>query len=208
MTQVLAVCLLTADRQDYTADTVRTFIEQNDTDGMVLLHADDASRSNWNFEIAEAGEFETVYANRSGVRRGQIPALTVMWTEAARRGATHILHLENDQLSVKPLPSRRDAQCVRLYGVRKMRGDSPRALAGTHIMGTKEPIKWFWDGHDWERGVAHWGGQASITETELLLRALHGAERLKDISMSLQRLDTLRPRQNITWHIDDTWTND
>lgn len=204
----LAVCLLTADRHSLTADTVKTFVEHNDTDGMILLHADDASQTHWNFEIAKAGEFETVYANRTGVRQGQIPALFAMWNMAAGRGATHILHLENDQEFVGPIPKRRDAQTIRLYGERKMRGDSPRAFAGPHIMGTKERIVWNNDGHDWQRGVAHWGGQASITETEVLLYGIHGAQRIKDISMSLQRLDTLRPRENITWHIDEAGTPD
>lgn len=196
----LAVCLLTADRANETAETVTTFIEHNETDGMILLHGDDASTTNWNFEIAVAGGFETVYKNQTGEREGQIPALAAMWSTAYRRGATHILHLENDQKFVKPIPKRRDAQSIRLYGEKKMEGDGPRCMTGPHIMGTKEVIQWGNDGHDWQRGVAHWGGQASITEAELLLRGIHGAKRVKDISMKLQRLDTLRPWENITFH--------
>ena len=197
----LAACLLTSDRRDMTVKTVESFVDHNDIDGMILLHADDASRDNWNFEIAHAGGFETVYANRTAAKLGAVPALYAMWNEAARRGATHILHLENDQEFVAPIPARRDAQSIRLYGEFKERGTGPRRFSGPHLMGTKTKIQWDFDGHEWQRGIAHWGGQASITESGLLVKAVECAKSLKDVSMSLQKLDTLRPRENIVWHV-------
>lgn len=198
----LAVCLLTADRPELTQKTVKSFRNHNRTKGVILLHADDGSKGNHNFQIAERAGFETVICvGGAGKRVGQVIPLSIMWAEAASRGATHILHLENDQEFVAPLPTRRDAQCIRLYGEKKEQGDGPRAYCGKHIIGTKELIHWDVDGHDWQRGEAHWGGQASITETELLLKGIENAKRMKDISMRLQRLDTLRPYKNIVWHI-------
>lgn len=200
---MLAICLLTADRHERTAVTVTSLVKHNpNLREHLLLHADDASNFNFNFEIAAAAGFQTVIAHRGNQRCGQVPLLRAMWTKAALLGATHILHLENDQESVAPLPTRRDAESIRLYGAKKERGTGPRAWTGTHIMGTKTPIMWYNDGHDWERGEAHWGGQASITETPILLEGIKNAERLKDVSIALRRMNTLRPRENITWHID------
>ncbi len=203
MTYKLAICLLTADRPELTGETLTSLMETNNIKDHIRLHADDASETNWNFDLAKAAGFKTVYRNNSGKRVGQIPALQTMWAHAYNHDATHILHLENDQEFVRPFPMRSDAECVRLYGAKKTRGYGPRSRAGPHLMGTKIPIQWKPEPVSMERGVAHWGGQASITETELLLVAIQYATRLKDVSMTLQKLDTLRPIENITYHIGD-----
>ena len=200
----LAVCLITADRHEMTANTVESFVKFHPgRRDMILLHADDGSVTNYNFEIAKAAGFETVFSSKE--RRGALLALWNMWKTAECEGATHILHLENDQEFVAPIPDRRDATSIRLYGEFKERDASgPRARTGPHIMGTKEKIKWSNDGHEWQRTKeAHWGGQASITEIKPLIRAMWNCETFKDLSMSphLNRIETLRPRDNITWHI-------
>lgn len=203
----LAVCLLTADRPDYTADTVASFVEKADEPGFIRLHADDGSERRDNIQIAAAGDFETVYATTN--RRGPITALKCMWTKAASLGATHILHLENDIEFVSPLP-RFDIECVRLYGEHKARS-GPRMQTGPNIIGTKEPIVWTEafdtiNGNKWFRGFAHWAGMPSITETELLLRGVMHAECIKDICFALPRLESLRPMRNLTWHVGDKRT--
>lgn len=197
-----AVCLLTADRADLTFTTVNTFLEHNAGRDYLLLHADDASSDMRNMEMAADGGFETVYRNEGPKRLGQIPALRAMWSEAVRRGAEWILHLENDQEFVGALPVRRDADQIRLYGEYKAKPGGPRAKAGERIWGTSETASWRIDSDGWQRGVIHWGAQPSITRAGLLVAAVGGAEKVHDIPVLLNRLDTLRPLQNITWHTD------
>lgn len=203
----LAVCLLTADRPEYTAETVHSFCDKADESDFIRLHADDGSERRDNLQIAAAGEFETVYATNE--RRGPVSALRCMWAKAASMGATHILHLENDIEFTGSLP-RFDVECVRLYGDYKARSGA-RMHTGTNLMGTKTPIDWRREFEDvrrnvWYRGAAHWAGMPSITRVELLLRAICNAETFKDISLQLLRLDTLRPTNNITFHMGETRT--
>lgn len=198
---MIAVCLLTADRPEATSETLRTFLRWNTTLQHILLHADDGSATPVNRALALAAGFETVY--QTPERRGQMPALRAMWVEALARGAEQILHLENDQEWVAPIPPSpvEMVDCVRLYGKRKMRGGGPRALTGQHRMGTLERIEWRQTRPGWERGQAHWGGQPSITRADLLTWAAHKVTRVKDLSLRLNELDTLRPVENITWHL-------
>lgn len=194
---MLAVCLLTADRPAYTERTLRSFAEHNPNACMdhILLHADDGSASDVNIGLAGYHGFHTCYA--SSDRRGVVSALRFMWRQAIVMGATHILHLENDIEFCAPLPTRRDAQSVRLYGRFKGRDGWP---TGPYIMGTKEPIRWEREGDGWERGICHWGAQPSITRASLLHFAIERAERLKDVSTQLLRIDTLRPGVNLANH--------
>lgn len=196
----LAVCLITADRSDYTGRTIETLIEHNDTDRMILLHADDGSKSPSNKRLAEAGGFTTIY--ESAKRRGVVPALRHLWLQAAQYGATHILHLENDCESLRPLPMQAFSEwvdCVRLYGEYK---DAARQYpTGPHHMGTKDPIRWQPHGAFWQLARCHWGAQPSVTKSALLVEAITHAESLKDVSMYLRDILTLRPQFNITSHI-------
>lgn len=202
MTDRLAICLMTSDRVDLSRATLESLAAQNpNLQDHILLHADDGSADLDNSELACAHGFETVYEHR-GPKLGQIPALATMWNLAHQRGADWILHLENDQLSVRPLPELDECDCIRLYGEFKMEDpDHPRSPAGRHIIGTREPISWHPYQEGWEVGVAHWGGQASITKAPLLVEAIQGAERLKHISLALARILTIRPVENITYHI-------
>jgi hypothetical protein len=211
----LAVCLLTADRPAYTAETVLGYLNHAESPAHILLHADDGSVKRDNLEIATAAGFETVYTTQARV--GQLSAVRYMWNAALNRGATHILHLENDQRFVAALPRwlplalvRFD--CVRLYGDKRME-HGPRQRTGQHIMGTKEPIDWQFQFQDasgsWLGASAHWGGQASITNAALLCAAANEAARFKDLSLGrLQRIQTLRPERTIVWHIGHTQTDD
>lgn len=199
-----AICLLTADREAYTNTTLTSLGHYNDLSGYILLHADDGSTWDGNEAMANACGFMTCY--RSKERRGVMPALRHMWRMAYEMGASHILHLENDIESLRPLPFRRDADSVRLYGQYKGRpGQYP---TGPHIMETREPIEWRHDLPNWQRATCHWGAQPSITRADLLVRAIHGGNSLKDVSRQLLRIDTLRPVDNITAHIGDAKTTD
>ncbi len=199
---MLAVCLITADRPRYTNETLTSFCDWHPgpiRDDMILLHADDGSADRSNELMADAAGFLTCY--RSETRQGVMPALRFMWRQAIVMGATHILHLENDIQFVAPIPTRRDAESVRLYGAYKGAGGTYRT--GPHIMGTKEPIEWRNDPRQpgWERATCHWGAQPSITRAGLLHLAIERAQSLKDVSRQLLRIDTVRPVWNITNHI-------
>lgn len=202
MSERLAICLLTSDRVDMTRVTLESLAAQNpNLQDHILLHADDASATLDNSELACAYGFETVYEPR-GEKHGPIPALHLMWHRARAMGADWILHLENDQLSVAPLPALDDCDCIRLYGEWKAEDRTdPRSRAGTHIMGTKERISWHPYRDGWEVAEAHWGGQASMTRTHHLVEAIAHADRMKTISLKLARLLTIRPVENITFHI-------
>ncbi len=215
----LAICLLTADRPDYTHRTLtslRIFAEMSTS---ILLHADDGSISHANRDLAKHAGFETVYSSK--IRLGQGPALQAMWHEAVKRGATHILHLENDWEFVKPFQTVDmfrpfpGLESVRLYGEYKERDAlGPRAKTGPHIIGTKEEI--FWDRlwfdigeEEWEYAdEASWGGPPSITDARILQIAVQGAKTIKEISLRLPRLLTWRPRENIVWHIGECQTTE
>lgn len=201
---MLAVCLLTADRPEYTARTLDSFLEHNPDAARdhILLHADDGSVDKCNQAMAASSGFFTCYESAS--RRGVVTALRYMWAQAVVMGATHILHLENDIEFCAPLPTRRDAQSVRLYGRFKGVGAWP---TGRHIMGTTEPIHWEREGDGWERAACHWGAQPSITRASMLHFAIENAERLKDVSTQLLRIDTLRPAANIANHFGDIKTS-
>lgn len=204
----IAACLLTADRPESTLRCLNSVHALGLPEDSLLLHGDDASAGGANCAIAAALGFQTVIrtGRRYEDRRGIITLCRALWSEARRRGATHILHLESDQEFVRDLNLHviRLAQSVRLYGRLKFRDPgNPRSPAGVHRYGTRERIDWQPTAlTGWERGQAHWGGQASITRVDLLLGAIAHARRLSDVSRTLNSLDTLRPVENIVWHQD------
>lgn len=200
----LAVCLLTCDRAELTARTLTSFAGQNPflTDAL-RLHADDGSTDHTNHNLAARYGFATVYT--AARRLGPGHALRVMWRKAIAKGATHILHLENDWEWVAPIPTGIEADCIRLYGRLKQK-DGPRAKTGEHIIGTTEKINWqpMPDREGWEIGVCHWGGPPSICRADLLFEAAMNAAdspKIQRITASLPRVMTARPLENIVWHI-------
>lgn len=192
---MLAVCLLTCDRSDYTETTLRTFSEYNDKAGLTLLHADDGSRDERNLVLAASHGFETVF--KSAQREGGVTALRAMWNDAVRRGCSRILHMENDFEWVGSIPDI-EWPCVRLYGPMKGRGELFGLAAKINLV-TREPVVWEPHCEGWERGQTHFGGPPSIIETQLLMPAVAKAQTLKQIG--LFTVDTLRPLENIVWHI-------
>ena len=203
----LAVCLLTCDRPNYTKTTLESFSLYNPDirhQPRTLYHADDGSTALDNYVLASKYAFTTVWGAKK--RTGQGAALNAMWARAAEEGATHILHLENDWQWTAPIPAPpEEAVCLRLYGAQKARG-GPRAATGTRTLPGNELTAWTpLEGGLWERGRTHWAGPPSITDVSFLLPAANGAARIKDITNRLT-LDTLRPVENIVWHIGEETT--
>lgn len=199
----LAVCLLTCDRANLTESTLQSFWKFNSKlDNCLLLHADDCSHSNDNKMVVLRNRFKTVY--EAPVRAGAAHAMRAMWKIAVDKGATHILHLENDWRFVSKLPLTVQADCVRLFGAKKAQ-HGPRARTGQCIIGTNERIIWepIPDLPGWEEGIAHWGGPPSITRADYLMEAAMRAEgpKIGKIALQLSRIHTKRPIKNIVWHI-------
>lgn len=201
----LAVCLLTADRPEYTKETLASFARFNAGGEHVRLHADDGSRGGANQALANAYGFQTVY--RSSHRLGQGAALLPMWELAVDMGCEAILHLENDWRWIGPIPTDVGAPCVRLYGAQKVEAGGPRSPTGTKDLATGRTVAWKPLGEGWEAGVIHWGGPPSITVAGPLLAAAKGCARIKDISNRLSLL-TARPLANLVWHIGEEPTPD
>lgn len=206
----LAVCLLTADRSEYTCRTLESYINTNYNLTSLLLHADDGSENDSNTRAAEAAGFLTVY--RARVRSGPVAACRALWHYAIASGASHILHLENDWVFDRVIPQSvlgisDTYDCMRLYGEFKAQAGD-RMPCGPHIMGTKERIAWspavF---GSWERtAAAHWGGPPSITRSDLMLHAIQSATTFKELSTRMLRLRTIRPLRNVVWHIGEERT--
>lgn len=205
----VAVCLLTCGREAYTARTLQTFCEFNDARAFDLLHADDASLSCRNVELAQAAGFKTIYV--APERAGQVAAYRALVAAAHARRCRFVLYLENDWEWAAPFPwgLLGAAECVRLYGAQKQRdGSRP---AGPFLMGTHRRIDWRpfagWPGA--ECALAHYAGPPSVIETRRALQ-LAQLESFKAMSLATGRnpLRTVRLGENAVWHIGDQTTAD
>jgi hypothetical protein len=177
----IAVCLLTCGREAYTRKTLETFTAHNGGDPrFLLLHADDASETTENRQLAEAHGFTTVV--QSTQRRGwKIVRLRLF--EQAAKDAAWILFLENDIESLRPFPwalfdaVRRDdadISCLRLYGRFKDSAKTDKCLE-THKRRGHIPVRW----RPWrdapepsQVGTIHWSSQPSVTRAQELI-SLH-----------------------------------
>lgn len=209
----LAVCLLTLDRCDLTAITVRSFVEHNRArlGDFELLHCDGGSAWPRNVEIAKRYGFRTLLAPPATERVGQFVCLLAFLDGAYAAGADWMLWLENDWQSVKPLPwpeaFREGVETVRLFGELKFQSGR-RRRAGRFRIGTNELIEWHRSAVDgWEEGFAHWGGGGTAIRVEALehliarARGRHPSPRLKDVIAADPRLVSLRPTENVMWSI-------
>jgi hypothetical protein len=194
----LAACLVTCGRHDLTWRTVKSFAQHNDLADprLVLLQADEPSMGPESGEIGRQHGFSLV---RAPVERGgQMEALAALVLAAVKHEATHVLWMENDWESLAPLPWPviDGPQTTRLFGVRKRLDNHPRAMAGQHVLGTKQRVRWTKcesaAAEGWETGDASWAAGGSIIRTSLLASQLH-ARRLKQIMLNLGPLWTRRP---------------
>lgn len=202
---MVAVCLLTCDRPALTAIAAQSFVAYNPgRRELLLLHADGGSETGENVGIARAHGFQTLVAPPRAERIGQMATLRIFLEAVQRAGAEWMVWLENDWESVAALPNERfiatsGMDTIRLFGVRKMR-TGPRALAGPHRIGTREPIVWTPAMPGWEQGRAHWGGGGTIVRTDVLTRQVH-QPRLKDVITADTALRSLRPLHNLMWSL-------
>jgi len=199
----VAVCLLTCDREDQTKITLDTFLAHNDPARFRLIHADGGSETSANANMAAAAGFETVYAPSERVSQFE----SVRRLVDAAEGAEWVLYLEADMEWARPFPwyaVELPVECVRLQGAMKGR-EGPRAPAGTCLMGTKTPIVWKPYAEGYERGWAHWPGQANLTRSAVLREIMTGAARMKDMCVA-RALDTVRCVENVCWHLGQPTT--
>jgi hypothetical protein len=173
---------------------------------MVLLQADEPSQGPQSRLAGALAGFVQVHG--PSARSGQTAALRALVASATTMACSHVLWLENDWVTASPLPWHQIGRfpTVRLYGARKRLDDHPRAMAGTHHLGTKRALRWGADTFPgWEVGDAHWAAGGSIIETALLERNMH-LPRLKDMQAALGSLRTARPLGNIMHSVGDETT--
>jgi hypothetical protein len=186
----LGIGLISCDRVEETVRTIESFALHNtrgnplDVPGehvVQLFHADDSSKDPYIRRTAANHGFELITKIHEPRQGGQ--AMRRQFIAAAKTaGCTHILVLENDWESVRPLPwdaigfafSFEQIFCMRLYGVYRERdpvtGLGRRACGKTHYgkgKGIHDP--------NWQKvmvpktnemlefGDIHWGAPPNIT---------------------------------------------
>lgn len=213
---MILACLLTCGRPELTAETARSFALHNPKrPDIERVHVDggELTTQGENCKTAAASGFETISA--SPKRIGQMETLRIFQAEAERRGAHWVLWLENDWSTSEPLPRpaffrkalRADVEAIRLFGDRKMAHEGPRSMAGRHRMGTKDVVVWesSKDFPGWETGRTHWGCGGCLIRSDILARHMRAAT-LKDVMLADNNLYSLRPLQNLVWHLGQTRT--
>lgn len=171
---MIAVCLQTCDRPDYTARTVESFLAMNDRERFLLLHADDASADGRNAQIVSRAGFRTVVrmTHRKGIRAVRRKLIA----KARQHGAAWVLMLENDIESIRPFPwplfefiqHVPTIYCLRLFGEFKDAAGTDRCLT-THKWKDDAPVTWSpLAGAPEPAEVAdiHWTPQPSVTRAE------------------------------------------
>lgn len=240
----LAIGLVTADRADVTRRTLETFSKFNPSDRMPvssghhlplrlqapchvdLIHADDASVDPHVRRLAELHGFERI-TSPTNVRQGGQRMRYLIVNEAARRQCTHVMILENDWESVRPIPwdavnfsfSFRDVYCMRLYGVYRERdpvtGAGRRACNKSHMgkgyntydpgwkeMSAEVPMERL------ELGDVHWGAPPAITRIDEAVWLHEDTRSEAQIRRKCARFDwlTVRVTNNVFYHIGDDRT--
>ena len=227
----LGIGLISCDRVEETRRTVETFAKYNTGDHPLdvpgehvvqLFHADDSSTDPALRLHAKNHGFHLITKIHEPRQGGQAMRRQFI-TAAKNAGCTHIMVLENDWESVRPLPwaaikyafSHDQVYCMRLYGVYRERdpvtGLGRRACGKTHYgkgKGTWDP-KWMPATHPSfnetiEFGDIHWGAPPNITR---IAEAVYLHEDTKSEggiirkSAKLGNLLTARVVDNVFYHI-------
>jgi hypothetical protein len=170
----IAITLLSCGRTDYTLKTIETLIEKNPSlrDDYILLHGEDRSpleESRANIAAARAAGFETVL--QPSLQYGVAKMTELLFVAAAKRGADLVLNLQNDWISMRPIPkseiigilSDESIYTVRLYGAYK----SATGRCGIHHGGREPRQVVEWKPHSTLQGVEvgdiHWGHPPAVT---------------------------------------------
>lgn len=215
----LAILLITKDREDLTAETVKTFQKYNgwcaNAPGDVFMyHGDDASKTRANIDLATEFGYTNILANEPDKQLGAHVMRRAMIERAVMLcDPTHIFVLENDWRSYKPMPweaiaeafARDDVYAFRLYGVHKQK-DGTRPTGDRHAGRDKADPQWTdieLGGVQCQIGDIHWGAPPAIVKTEQL-RFLHTNTKSDSSSMRKSGLiqeRTVRVVDNVFWHI-------
>ena len=209
----IAITLLTCGRVDYTKTTLDTLVAQNPNlvNDFILLHGDDVSTPSErlaSIDIAEAAGFQSVYVPKAQI--GVSGMTEALFVEAAARGADAVLNLQNDWLSLRPIPvdeilevlEDEQVYCVRMYGAYK----SSHGRCGIHHGGRKPLAVVEWMRHQvpgYEVGEIHWGHPPAVTRIKEALKLTAGAKSESDSRMRSGKLTRLTARviNNVFNHI-------
>jgi hypothetical protein len=196
---VIAICLLTCDRYDYTRRTLFSLSSHNDLSHFALFHADDASTDSRIAPLVQSYGFRTVVQNTE--RQGWLTTRTALLRKAAKRHQW-ILNLENDIESLRPFPwplfnfikGRKDVSSLRLYGRFKDREKRDACLTRDKRTGLE--VQWKPFRHAPEKsqiGAIHWSAQPAVTRS-------HDVVALHRHGMDLPGC-TVRVKKNVMAHI-------
>jgi GT2 family glycosyltransferase len=205
---MIAICLLTCDRYDYTKRTLDTLAANNDLSKFSLYHADDASEDTRTQTLVRSYGFLTIVQNTK--RRGWLYTRTKMIRAVSKRNIDWILNLENDIESLRPFPwdlfrfvhKRHDVCSLRLYGRFKDRERKDECMdryKRTGIDPKWRALKYAPEAS--QIGWIHWSAQPAVTRVSSLL------------DLHLYRMDlgakTVRVKKNVMVHIgaerSETW---
>lgn len=200
----LAVLTAACGRSQLTERTLASFVQQNGpAQNQIRLIALDHSTLEEDMANAMSAEaYGWHICAIAGGRLGLMWALRNLVWAAADHGATHVLWLENDWESERPLFDAlilsQEVDCVRLYGREKQK-DGKRP-AGTNSLVTGQPLHWGPISAHWDGAMAHFGGAPSIVAIARILPYIH-LPTIKDMGRAMGHLRTYRPKENIVWHI-------
>lgn len=200
---MIAVCLLVADRFDYTRATLESFAAHNDRSRFRLFYADDASSDARVPALAKAHGFTKLA--RSKNRQGWRVMRPLLFERAASLGADWILYLENDCEWLRPFPwdlfrfiqARSEFYCLRLHGAFKDRHGADPCMIHHKLGDRTRPVKWQplrQAPEPAEVGFIHWSAQPSVTRAAELIE-LHRQPKRQAAAL------TARVVQNVTAHI-------
>lgn len=218
----LAVCLITADRSEYTKATLESFTHYNAGLDCLKLHADDASKNGENWSLAKQHGFLTVVKSPDGRRGGQTMRREVI-NQAAHLGASHVMILENDIETARPFPiaflefafQRNDVYCARLYGEYKERNNQ-RRCGRSHYGKGKDTYNPNWQtfvnpqGENAQIGDIHWGAQPCVTRIKDAVWLHDGTMsegQIRKKCASMTEL-TVRTMDNVCYHMGALRTPD
>ena len=214
----IAVCLITCDRPELTARTLETFTRHNTGVDFMKLQADDASKTAENIKLGKKHGFELAVSKPAGAERmGNHDTRRRIILAARKRGAKYVLILENDWISVRPVPLEAAAEvfqnpaiyAFRLFGVNKElspdglpcrrstpvhRGKDNKCPGWKPLVGFSEPL---------EVGDIHWGTPPTITRIGEVVWLHEGTRKESEIRTKCGEIDMLTARvvDNVVWHI-------
>jgi len=212
----IAVAILTCDRIELTKKTVKSFLKHNSQDDFDIYYGDDASTDQSIHEFMKRQGIQRLMCHLT--RAGCSPSSDELIHLVCRASqATHMLYLQNDFESVRPIPldvvqqifdNNPNIGWIRLYGLNK--NDTIPGGNTTDPRNKFKPgkpiVKWdkFIIGNEKiEIGDAQWSYHPAIHRTKVLRQIIKGAIRERDVGLAAMKsgLLTARFMKNITNHI-------